>query len=105
MYTTFVESASAVGPGLGGRATGKRYSNALHTGSAVSDGVIGAVAVCSRKADRGNVCLIRRTARERERKGVYIVTNYHAIYDNNADETANGGKTAKELPRCNRLRA
>ena len=71
VYTTFVESASAVGPGLGGRATGKRYSNALHTGSAVIWKIDGS--------------------------SVYIVTNYHVIYDNNADETANGGKTAKEI--------
>lgn len=71
VHTTFVESSSAIRPGMGGWTTVKSYSLAHHAGSAVIYKI--------------------------EQDDTYIVTNYHVVYDNDADTEANGGNAPKDV--------
>ncbi|MDE5548142.1 MAG: S1C family serine protease [Clostridia bacterium] len=71
VHTTFVESSSVIRPGMGGWTTAKSYGLAHHAGSAVIYKI--------------------------EENDTYIVTNYHVVYDNDADIEANGGNTPKDI--------
>lgn len=71
VHTTFVESSSVIRPGSGGWNATKIYSLAHYAGSAVIYKIEG--------------------------NETYLVTNYHVVYDANADTEANGGNMPQNV--------